>query len=63
MYVAKRGADPHFMCEQTGGMAAKALIENGANVNAKNKNGQTARMLADAIKHDAVIRVIDSLSK
>ncbi len=63
MYVANRGADPHFMCEQTGGMSAKALIENGANVNAKNKNGQTARMLADAIKHNAVIKVIDLSSK
>jgi hypothetical protein len=47
------------MCEQTGGRAARALIEHGANEHATNEYVEKARRLADRIHHEEVIDVLD----
>jgi ankyrin repeat protein len=60
MNVANRGdIDDPSMCEQTGGRAARALIELGANVHATNEYGHTARRLAEITHHDEVLEVLD----
>jgi ankyrin repeat protein len=59
LYVAGRGAGLSVMREETGGNAARALILRGANVNAVDKHGRTARKLAEAIHHTEVLKVLD----
>lgn len=57
--VANRGADVCYMCEQTGGRAARVLILHGADLQARDTDGRTARTLAEAIHHDEVVKVLD----
>jgi len=62
LYVANRGTyDDPFMCEQTGGSAAQALIRRGADMHASNVHGHTARILAEAIHHSEVIQALDEI--
>jgi uncharacterized protein len=58
--VANRGADGCFMCEQTGGRAARALLLHGADPRSRDNDGNTARALAEAIHHDEVLAVLDA---
>ena len=57
--VANHGADLCFMCEQTGSRAARALILRGAELRARDKSGNSPRMLAEMIHHDEVLAVLD----
>jgi ankyrin repeat protein len=60
LYVANRGdQDDPFMSEQTGGRAARALIEHGAKMHATNEYGYTARKIAEWIHHEEVLQVLD----
>jgi hypothetical protein len=60
LYVANRGEEfDSFMCEETGERAARALILHGANVNATDAHGRTARRLAELIYHTEVLEVLD----
>jgi hypothetical protein len=52
LYVANRG-DSMYMCPETGGEAARALIRHGATV------GKRAKGLAGQIKHTEVLDVLN----
>ena len=58
MYVANRGADGVWMCEQTGGEAVAVLIEKGADVDARDSLNHSALLLAAAIGDAEVLEAI-----
>lgn len=55
-YVANRGADETFMCEQTGGRAAQVLIEHGARIDGG--AGRLAAIMAAKCDHWEFLEVL-----
>lgn len=58
MYVANRGGDSTFLCEQTGENAVRSLIDNGAELDIATPSGETALVFAIKSEHTRAVQLL-----